>query len=39
VFGLGAAAAWGLATRVRSIALGPGLVAGALAVHLIGAIA
>jgi leader peptidase (prepilin peptidase)/N-methyltransferase len=39
VFGLGAAAACGLATRARSIALGPGLVAGALAAHLIGAIA
>jgi leader peptidase (prepilin peptidase)/N-methyltransferase len=39
VFGLGASAAWGLATRARSIALGPGLVAGALAAHLIGAVA
>ncbi len=32
----GAAAAWGLGTRARSIALGPALVAGALAAALIG---
>ena len=38
VLGLGAGAAWGLATRARSIALGPSLVAGALAAVLIGAV-
>ena len=38
VLGLGAGAAWGVATRARSIALGPSLVAGALAAVLIGAV-
>ena len=38
VVGLGAGAAWGVATRARSIALGPSLVAGALAAVLIGAV-
>ena len=38
VLGLGAGAAWGLARRARSIALGPSLVAGALAAVLIGAV-
>ena len=39
VLGLGAAAAWGIGTRARSVALGPALVAGALAAALIGAAA
>ena len=38
VLGLGAGAAWGVATRARSIALGPSLVAGALAAVLIGVV-
>ena len=39
VLGLGVAAAWGIGTRRRSIALGPALVAGALVAALIGAVA
>jgi leader peptidase (prepilin peptidase)/N-methyltransferase len=34
VFGLGAGAAWGIGRRARSVALGPALVAGALAAAL-----
>jgi leader peptidase (prepilin peptidase)/N-methyltransferase len=38
VLGLGVGAAWGLGRRARSIALGPALVAGAMAAALIGAV-